>query len=85
MRYVRASLSFAAVLAVAGGLALIWSKDRNEAMGLGGEEPMRATWKDASGVTHEVTTEQLDGEAPEDWAQRHSARVEALKAIYPPV
>jgi hypothetical protein len=45
---------------------------------------MSSSWTDADGVRHEVTTPREQNESPEDWAARHKAAVEALKALYPP-
>jgi environmental stress-induced protein Ves len=47
-------------------------------------DAMKASWVDASGLTHEVVTNPIQDESAEDFAARHAERVEALKAIYPP-
>lgn len=38
----------------------------------------------SGGMTKSVTTTQLDGESAQDFASRHKAAVDAVKAIYPP-
>lgn len=45
---------------------------------------LTAVWKDASGVTHTVTSVQQDGETDADFLARHNAAVAAQVAQYPP-
>lgn len=47
-------------------------------------QTLTASWRDASGVAHVVTTPRNDGESAEDHAKRHKESVDALKALYPP-
>ena len=42
-------------------------------------------WTDAESVDHEVNTTRNEGESNQDFLNRHTAAVDALKAVYPPV
>ena len=45
-----------------------------------------ASWKDADGITHTVSTPRNGPSEPiDEWAARHKANVDALKALFPPV
>lgn len=48
-------------------------------------DPLIAKWNDKDGIEHTVKTDWRVGETAAEQASRHAARVEALKAIYPPV
>lgn len=45
-----------------------------------------ASWKDAEGITHTVSTPRNGATEPvAEWAARHAENVAALKALFPPV
>lgn len=45
---------------------------------------LTSTWKDASNITHTVSTPREDGWTREKWIEEHKATVQALKAEFPP-
>lgn len=47
-------------------------------------QSFKATWKDADGLEHCVTTPRNEGEELPLWADRHREAVDALKAVFPP-
>jgi hypothetical protein len=46
---------------------------------------LSSSWKDASNITHTVTTNRGDGESDDVFYNRHKSGVDALKALFPPV
>lgn len=47
-------------------------------------DPFVTTWTDAENLTHTVTTHRDGTETMAEWADRHKAAVDALKAVFPP-
>lgn len=72
------------VMAMSGPLKATLSRMEAKEMAVP-TDPIRTSWTSAGPLAHTVETFQKDGETDAAWAARHKGRVDAAKALYPPI